>query len=104
MDMGTFYLMINCLAYIMEQTSPTGQLLISTYPSCHNCSQVSYFNGMLEHILSIAGAEPQPSQQLDQLWVKAVYIGIEGGLLTFLPNNSLTSRRAFSTISSILAG
>lgn len=70
-----------------------------------NAAELGHFDGVHQHILPIAGAVIQPSQQLYQFVVQTVYIGLQNGTFALLADAVFpASRRAFSTISSILVG
>ena len=44
---------------------------------------------MRQHVLAVAGAELQPAEQLDQLWVDALDAGVEHALLAELDDVTL---------------
>ena len=50
----------------------------------HDAGQMRDLDGVLEHVLAVAGAVLQPAEQLDELGVQAVDAGLEGRLLAGL--------------------
>ena len=83
-DVGALRLVVHGLANIVQQACPLGQGHVGAQLSGHQACQVADLNGMLEHILTIAGTEAQAAQELDQLVMNAVLIGFKHGLFTGL--------------------
>ena len=81
LGMGTFDLVVNRLAYIMQQTRTLCKSYIGAQLGSHHSCKMSYFDGMLENILSVAGAVLQTADKLDQFMVQSVYSHLEYCLL-----------------------
>ena len=86
LGMGAFHLVVDGLADVMQQAAALGQGDVRAQLGCHDAGQMGHFDGVLEHVLAVGGAELQAAQQLDQLGVQAVDVGIEGGLFALLPD------------------
>ena len=83
---GAFRLMVNGLADVMEQTGTLGQLHVCAQFRCHHASQVADLDGVLQHVLTVAGAVLEPTQQLHQFVVDAVLIGLKHSILAGFPD------------------
>ena len=73
--------MVNGLAQIVEQTGPLGLGHVGADLSGQQSSHMGYFDGVIEHVLTVAGAVTHPAQQLDQLRMQAVDVGLKDGPL-----------------------
>ena len=68
---------------VQERCSPRG-LGARSELSGHHRRQPRHLDRVGEHVLTVAGAELEPAQELDQLGVNGVDVGLEQGLLTLL--------------------
>ena len=79
--MRSFDLVIDRFADVVEETRCLADVDISAdfRGKCGRDDRT--LQGVGEHILSIAGAELEAAQQLDQVWVEANYVGLVGDTL-----------------------
>ena len=68
----------------MQQAGALGQRHIDAKLRRHDAGDVGDFNGMQQHVLSIARAIAQTAEQLDKLGVQPIDAGLEGGALALL--------------------
>ena len=83
---GALLLMVDGFADVMQQAGALGQLNVRPQLRSHHAAQVADFDGMLEHVLAVAGAVAKTAQQLDQFGMDAMLTGLEHGLLAGLPD------------------
>ena len=74
--------MVNGLAQVVEQAGPLGFGDVGADLGGQQPGHVGHLNGVVEHVLAVAGAVAHPAQQLDQLGVQAVDVGLKDGPLT----------------------
>ena len=84
LDVRAFQLVIDGFANVVEQARALGKLNVRAQLRRHQARQMTDLNGMLQHVLTIAGAELQPAQQLHQLMVDAMHVRFKDGLLARL--------------------
>ena len=80
-DVGALLLVVNGLAQIMQQAGALGNLHIGAHFGGHEAGQVAYLDGVLEHVLPIAGAVFHAAQQAHDFGVQAMLAGLKDGLL-----------------------
>ncbi len=71
---------VQCLADVMQQSGPFGQLLVQTQFRGHDTSQVRHFHGMLQCILSIGIPVLHGAHQPDDLPVDPADAELEDGI------------------------
>ena len=81
--------MIQGFADIMQQAGAAGDGGIQPQFAGHNTGQVRHFQRVIQHVLTVAGAVTQPTQQLDQFGVNAVDTGLDNDALTLLLDGCL---------------
>ena|SRR5437660_4592392 len=86
---GSFDLLVNGFAHIMEQRSSLTYIYIGTQLMGDSCCQDRNFDRVGQHVLSVAGTEVEPTQDLEQLRLQAVNIGFKGGILASLANDRI---------------
>ena len=74
-------LVVHCLADVMQQAGALRQSDVRTQLCGHQACEVAHFDGVLQHVLAIAGTEPQAAQQLDEFVVNPVLVGFEDRVL-----------------------
>ena len=77
-------LVVNALADIVQEARALGQRHVRAQLGGHHAGQVADLNGVLEHVLAVAGAVAQTAQDLDQLMVDAVLVRFKDGLFARL--------------------
>ena len=82
--MGTFDLVVNGLAQVMQETGTFGLLDVDTEFGSHDAAEKCHLQGVLIDILAVGGAVPEAADQLEYLRMDAVYTQIERRLLTGL--------------------
>ena len=92
---GAFHLVIHRLADVVQQTDPLGLFLVHPQLGSHGAAEEGHFQGVLENVLTIAGAVLEPADQVDQLGVHAVGAHVKGGLLAGLADAGLDLFRDF---------
>ena len=83
-DMGALGLMIDALADVVQKARPLGQRHVRAQLGGHHAGQMADLDGMLEHVLAVAGAVAQTAQNLDQLVMDAVLMRFKHGLFARL--------------------
>ena len=81
-DVAALYLVVNGLAQVVQQTGPLGHVHIHAQLGGQQPRDVGHFDGVVQHVLAVAGAVSHAAQQLDDLRVQAMDIGLEHGPLT----------------------
>ena len=81
LDMGALHLVVDGLAQVMEQARPLGLGHVDADLGGEKSGQLGHLDGVVEHVLAIAGAVVLAAQQLDQFRVQAVDVGLEHGAL-----------------------
>src|SRR3990170_1847542 len=79
--MGPFHLMIDRLADIMEQSSPTRLFLVQPQLRRHHTADKCRLDGMEEDVLGVAIAKLKTPQQANELRMDAVDPDIKDSLL-----------------------
>ena len=82
-DMGALHLVVDGLAQVVEQTGALGLGHVGADLGGQQAGDVGHLDGVVKHVLAIAGAVAHPSQELDQLRVQTVNIGLKNGALAF---------------------
>ena len=80
--MGALHLVVHGLAQIVEQSCPLGGLDISAQFRRHHAGNVADLDGVLQHILTVAGPVMETAQHLHQLRVQVPHAALKGGALT----------------------
>ena len=73
--------MVDGLAQVVEQAGPLGLGHVGADLGGQQARQVGHLDGVVEHVLAVAGAVVLAAQQLDQLRVQAVDVGLKHGAL-----------------------
>ncbi len=73
------------LADVVQEGGAASDLHVGTDLGGHQRSQLGALHEMLEHVLPVAGPQPQPAERLDQLGVQITDPGALGGLVTRRP-------------------
>ena len=81
---SAFHFVVDGLADVMQKTGALGQGHIAAQFGGHDPRQMGNLDGMVQHVLAIAGAVAHAAQQLDQLMMDAVHVGLEDRLLAGL--------------------
>ena len=81
--MGALHLVVDGLAQVVEQSGPLGLGHVGADLGRQQAGDVGDLDGVVEHVLSVAGAVVHPAQQLDQLGVQTVDIGLKDRALPF---------------------
>ena len=84
LDVRALQLVIDGLADVVQQARALGKRHIRAQLRGHQAGEVGHLDGMLEHVLSVAGAVAHAAEQLDELMVDAVHVRLEHGLLAGL--------------------
>ena len=79
--MGALHLMVHSLADIVQQTRPLGGLHVGAQLGGHQAGNVADLDGVLQNVLTVAGAVPQAAQHFLQLRVQAPDAGLQHGAL-----------------------
>src|SRR5690606_26013302 len=87
LDVRPLHLVVDRLADVVQESGPLGHVDVRTQLRGHNPREVGHLDAVLQDVLAVAGAELQPSQELDQLRMQAVYPCLEGGLLALFPDD-----------------
>ncbi len=72
LNMWPLNFMVHGFTDIMKKTCSFCHHDISAKFSCHTCCEISYFDGVFQHILPKTGSESQSSKQANKIRVKAV--------------------------------
>ena len=95
LDMSPFHIMREGFSDIMKQTRALGSRGIRAELLSHNPGQKGHFNGMLEHILAVAGTVTKPPQQFDQFGMQVGNADLIGGAFTGLLDKRLDLAAGF---------
>ena len=79
--MGALHLMVHSLADVVQQARPLGGLHVGAQLGGHQAGNVAYLDGVLQNVLTVAGAVPQAAQHFLQLRVQAPDAGLQHGAL-----------------------
>ena len=79
LDMGAFDLVVDRFADIMQQSRALCEGGIESQLVRHHAREISHLDGVVEYILTVAGAVTQPSEHLDKLGVNVVDTELEHG-------------------------
>ena len=71
LNVRALHLVIDSLADIVQQSAALGEVYIHAQFRRHDAGKVGNLDGMFQHVLPVAGAEFQPSQQFDEFGVQA---------------------------------
>ena len=80
---GAFGFVVDGFADVVQQAGTAGHFHVAAQLRGHHRGDVGHFDGMLQHVLTVAVAVLQPTQQLHQLRMKAVHVGAQARLLAF---------------------
>ena len=81
--MRAFLLPVDRFADVVQKTGPACNGGVKAQFGSHHTGKVGDFEGVVQHVLTVAGAVTQPAQQLDKLVMNAVNAGGKHGALTF---------------------
>ena len=79
--MRALNLVVDGLAYIVQQTGALGKRYVRAYFGSHNARKMGNLDGVLQHVLAVAGAVFKSAQQLNKFVMQPVYAAFENGLL-----------------------
>ena len=81
-DVGALHLVVHSLAQVVEQAGPLGGGHILPNLGGHKAGQLGHFDGVVVHVLSVAGAVLHATDELDELGVQhgALALGLDGGV------------------------
>ena len=82
-DVAALDLVVDGLAQVVQQTRTLGDVHVSTEFGGHEARHMGDLYGMVQHVLAVARAVLHAAQELDNLGVQAVDIGLEHGALAF---------------------
>ena len=88
-NMAAFHLVIQSLADVVQQTCAAGQSLISTQFRGHQPGNITHFQAVLEHALSVGSTVFQFTKQAHQLRVNGTAVGFQYSLLALLLNGGV---------------
>ena len=78
---GALELVVKSLADVVEQTGALGSLHVRAQLRRHHAGDMADLDGVLQHVLAVAGAVVQLAQQLLQLRVQSADTGLQHGAL-----------------------
>ena len=81
--------MVDGLADVVQQAGALGDLEVGAELGGHDAGQMGDLDGVVEHVLAVAGAELEAPEGADQLGRHAVDVGVEAGLLAGLFDDGL---------------
>ena len=85
LDMRAFLFVIDCLAYIMQQSRALCKVDVQTEFCRHHAGKLRHFDGMFIHVLAVTRAVFQSAEQLDQFRMKPENTDLEhSGFAVFL--------------------
>ncbi len=76
--------MVGGLADVVQQAAAPGQLAVEVHFLGQHAGDEGHLDAVPQHVLAVAGAEVEPSQQIHQPLVQAVDVGLDAGLLAQL--------------------
>ena len=77
LDVGAFHLVVDGLAQVVKQARALGHSDVGADLSSQQSGHVAHLNGVVQHVLAVAGAVFHAAQELDELGVEAVDVGLE---------------------------
>ncbi len=80
--MAALDLMVDGLADVMQQSGPFCGGNVHSEFRCEQPRNMGHLDRVIQHVLAVAGAVFHAAQQLDDLGVEAVDVGLERGALT----------------------
>ena len=80
---GALHLVVNGLAQVVQQARPLGLGHVGADLGGQQAGNVGDLDGVVQYVLTIAGAVAHTAQELDQLGVQAVDVGLKDGALAF---------------------
>ena len=80
--MGALQLVVHGLAQVVEQARPLGGLDVGPQLRRHHAGDVADLDGVLQHVLAVAGPVVEAAQHLHQLRVQVPHAALEHGALT----------------------
>ena len=83
LDVAALHLVVDALAEIMQQTCALGQGDVLAELACQKAGDVGDFHRVVQHVLTVGGAELLAAEELDQLRMHAGHAGLEAGALAF---------------------
>ena len=83
---SAFHFVVDGLADVMQKTGALGQGHIAAQFGGHDPRQMGNLDGMVQHVLAIAGAVAHAAQQLDQFRMNGMQVGFEHGLFAGFAN------------------
>ena len=89
LDVGALHLVVNGLADIVQQTRTLGGGHIGAQLRRHHAGDMGHLDGVLQHILAVAGAVMQAAQQLLQLRMHASHAGFQSSTLALGADDSV---------------
>jgi hypothetical protein len=109
-NMAAFHVMVQRFADIVEQPCSPRNFAVDLQFVSHHASEVRYFNGMVEDILTVTGSELEPTEQLQQTFWQVInpcsprcfLTSLQDSLLHLLPrllHNFFNSGRVDSPVS-----
>ena len=82
-------LVVDGLADVVQQTGTAGHLGVRAELGRHDTGEMGYFDGVVQHVLSVACAELQTAESAHQLGGQTMDICVEAGLLSGLLDDGL---------------
>ena len=89
LDMAALDLVVHGLAQVVEQTGPLGGGHVRAQLRGQQPGDVGHLDGVVQHVLAVAGAVVHPTQQLHFLRVQVVDVGLQHGALALGPDDLL---------------
>ncbi len=80
-SVGPFHLVIHCFADVVQKADPLGILDVESQFARHAAANESYFDGMVQDVLSVAGPVFEFTHEPDELRVDAVNADIKSSFL-----------------------
>ena len=82
-------LVVDRLADVVQQAGALGDLDVGAELGGHDAGEVRDLDGVVEHVLAVAGAVLEAPEDPDELGRHAVDVGVEAGLLAGLLDGRL---------------
>src|SRR5450756_2034696 len=73
-------LVVHGLADVVQQAGALGDLDVGAQLGGHDAGEMSHLDGVVEHVLAVAGAVLEAPEDSDELGRHAVHVGVEAGL------------------------
>ena len=86
---GPLDLVVDGLADVVEQAAHLGDLDVRAQLGGDDRGEAAGLDGVVQHVLAVAGAVLEPAEQLDDLRRQARHAGVVGGLLAGLPDDEV---------------